>query len=83
MYIVFIFCCLMLAEGYCKELEMTIYDSHNEISVLSQNVKQLKVREDMISDLYIHLQECLHNIPKENEGLKEQVNFFMTEQDAR
>ena len=72
----------MLAEGYCKEFEMTIYDSHNEISVLSQNVKELKVREDMISDLHIHLQdveECLHNISKENKGLKEQVNYFMSE----
>ena len=47
--------------------------------MLSQNVKELKVREGMTSGLHIQLQdveECLNNISKEYKHLREKVRLL-------
>ena len=47
--------------------------------MLSQNVKELKVREGMTSGLHIQLQdveEWLNNISKENKHLREKVRIL-------
>ena len=70
----------MQADEYCNELEVTIFDSITEATVLSRNTKEMKTREEMISDLRIHLEdieERLPNISQENEALEEQVSYYI------
>ena len=70
----------MQADEYCNELEVTIFDSITEVTVLSRNMKEIKTREEMISDLRIHLEdieERLPNISQENEALEEQVSYYI------
>ena len=43
-------------------------------------MKEMKTREEMISDLRIHLEdieERLPNISQENEALEEQVSYYI------
>ena len=66
----------MQADEYCNELELSIFDSIIEVTVLSQNMKKMKTREEMISDLRIHLEDIVPNIPQENEALEVQLSYY-------
>ena len=70
----------MQADEYCNELGVTLFDSITEVTVLSLNMKEMKTREEMVSDLRIHLEdieERLPNISQENEALEEQVSYYI------